>query len=288
MTNNFFFGLPIVLNTNFSAGASNTFSVTHSYYDGLMTTAQYGTYLKDNHTVEFDKHRSRTEAFYGAAFHLQELKGGNSKKGMLAQYVWNYSNDATSPDRVFRAMQDISEKTGDSELLMRVPTAEDMGFVSLTFTLTYSEDQLRYAMGRTAAMSKEDMLAKVSTMVARYRSANPADPQQCSIMYENLDWARCTMDLDGSTARAASDMYDSLQAMRAAFAKGDDTQFATASANYGKAMMTNQITFKLAALLAGRGLNAEYLVEGRDISRYIMELTSTNSADRTFVRASRP
>ena len=96
------------------------------------------------------------------------------------------------------------------------------------------------------------------------------------------------MNLEEVSIQAASEMHDALLDMKNAFAKGEDSRFADASARFGKAMMTNQITFKLAVILAGQGVRAQYVVEGRDVSRYTLELTSTSDTKRTFVRAPKP
>ncbi|HEY8278000.1 MAG TPA: hypothetical protein VIH99_00160 [Bdellovibrionota bacterium] len=283
---NFFIGIPAILNVKFNEGQINEFSLTQSLHEDVNLRATYGTYLKERKGTSFGKHRDRTEAFYGSSFHITNARGQETGKGILGQYVWNYSSDSTSPARLMNGMAEIAEKTGYRKLLLRAPQqAENLGFESLTFKATFGEEDLRAAMNNASSFSLGRIQSKARQLLRAYKAAYPkAGSEDCDQVRNNLGGA-CDQTLEQKTLGAAEEMYVALRTMKAALAAKNDRKFTDASARFGKAMMENQAAFKLAVLLAGEGVQAEYVVEGRDVSRYTLTLSS--GRDAGFVRATK-
>ncbi|MGZ3693339.1 MAG: hypothetical protein ACXWQO_03985, partial [Bdellovibrionota bacterium] len=97
----------------------------------------------------------------------------------------------------------------------------------------------------------------------------------------------CSVGAINETAPAISQMHDALIDMKAAMSSDNNQDFADASARFGKAMMVNRFTFQTAILLAGAGVKMDYIVEGRDVSRYLLTADSTKNPGRLFVRSKR-
>ena len=290
-----FFGLPIILNTKSSSGSIQEHSVSRFYYANNRVESDYGIYLNEIKSTAFDSVTNAMEAFYGAAFRLIDGNGKQSDKGTFGQYVWSYNSNTSTPHELEMAMKEIVRKTGlRSQLLLNTPKVDNLRYSGLSFKLQFSESNTSSLLKRTARFGREQFVAQALKGVNEYFSKGGDRDDLCSQYmsqkgpYESRSLDEiCKAEFIRETTAVASDMYDALSDMRYNRSRGYDKAFAQSYAKFGKAMMRNQFAFKLAVSAAGSGVAADYIVEGTNISQYVLTLDSTESLKQQFVRSYR-
>ncbi|MGZ3696015.1 MAG: hypothetical protein ACXWQO_18235, partial [Bdellovibrionota bacterium] len=165
--NNYFFGIPLVLNTKLSAGKLNELDFTQSLHANTLVNSHYGIYLNEQNTRLLTTRRSTSEAFYGASYKVVNKQTDTLAKGHFAQYVWSYDSNQTSQDSLNSMMQEITKKTGlGSLLLLKAPKSDDLGYTSVSLRAHFNQANLKHSVRTAAHMSKEKMLDTVNSMIA--------------------------------------------------------------------------------------------------------------------------
>ena len=281
---NLFFGLPIVLNTVWSQGKVHEFSRSQFFFDDTRASSHYGIYMKERKTRVFEDHEQLSEAFYGSAYSLMDSAGRTTSKGIFGQFVWNYNNDDSGHRNVKSAITNLVRKTGlRKHLYLNIPTVDTLKFTTITMRVNFNEEQTKRMISNAATGKSAKMTNFALNSLAQYKALGADIDGLCNrhlqINKDNPAKAmeQCERSLESRTKAATAAMYTALSKMSSHLAKGEDKKFADAYARFGEAMLENQFTFKTALALAGSDVAIDYVVEGTDISSYLLTLnTSTN------------
>ncbi|MGE3262960.1 MAG: hypothetical protein AB7K68_14360 [Bacteriovoracia bacterium] len=278
--NTMYIGVPVLLNTKLSAGKVRELNLTRSLRNNTLLRTHYGIYLNEQKTNALTEHHFTTEAFYGSSFRLTHNDSRPIKSGYFGQYFWSFENNKASGASLTDSMKEIARKTGLRLLVLQAPKGEDLGYASVSLRAQFGEAKMKRIMDVAQRMPKPKMLGAVLSMIDTYLNTGKGDVDGVCANYEG----ECSLALVNETIVAISEMHEAANEMAQA---DSDQAYAEASARFGKAMMANQFTFRTAVLLAGSGVQLDYIVEGRDLSRQILTLESTGNPGQLFVRSQR-
>jgi hypothetical protein len=276
---NFFIGLPIVLNRQFSVGKVHEISEVSSLYDGMVASSDYGIYLKDSRARLWDQHESLTQAFYGAGYHIKETEGDVVAQGFFGQYIWSSGNDSSSDGELGRVINRLIKQTGlNEELFVLVPSVKKIGTANVSLRIHLAEDPTQRLIRRAQQKSQKKWADEVLGEAAQFLRSRENVKEFCGVQ----DETDCRRRLASSIHTAVGHMHKGLSDMSRSLAERNRKAFVEAYARFGKGMMANQFTLQSALSWAGEGVILDYRIEGTDVSAYrrVIETTSARGVFR--------
>jgi len=273
--NHFFFGFPIVLNTVWTAGKVYEISNTQTLFDDTLTTVQYGIYLKDRRSRLITTHSSVTQAFYGGVVKIQP-KNSTATKAYFGQYTWTAEDDSTSHRDIRSDIKGLIQKTGmKKELTLNIPTFKDLEYSQVSFKMNLNEDTT-LSLIKTLTKSSEQNIAALAEKKAQayFSGSGQSDAWElCAIQQERFD--SCMTAQIAEARSNGKQLYKAAVNMKAAYTAGQDKEFTTAYADFGKALLSSPFVFQAFLQVAGEGIEMEYLVNNTYFSSYHMKFTTT-------------
>ena len=243
---------------------------------------QYGVYMKEKDKSNTKMAEERREGFYGASFKVTEGKSKVVSKGFFGQLLWNYSRDGANSETLKEAMDDLDARTGLGELVnLTIPEdEEDLEFTSLSLRMHFNANNTKSLIHRVNTMDKSDLVRTGLRLVNEYFSDGTDEDGICGTI---SDLNSCRDIISSKVKSTASAMYDSVQMIERALDSEKERAATLAYAKFGENMLTNQFTFQLGTMLAGKGLNLDYVVEGTDISSYVSTLENDETGKFSHV-----
>jgi hypothetical protein len=279
---NFFFGLPIVLNTTTSEG--KIYEVDHGnvYNQGLKTKAHYAVYLKDKKTKVFNKHFEKTQSFYGAFYDVSNEKNEKKTSGHFGQFKWSAETDASTNRRLGNAIEDLVKITGIRDpLLVNLPDERKLGYTDIDFSMTITEEQTKKMISNAEMYGQQKVAKSAAEKAKAYFSILDDSDGICTVASPGRTQNNCESIIADQSYNGAEEMVSKLLLMKKYW--NDEKLFVKHYADFGKIMARNQFLFQTAIDLAGANVTMNYSIQGRNISNYQMNFTTTDKLG-TFVK----
>lgn len=293
--NNFFLGLPLILNTNWSSGNIYSFEATDMIIDQKKAQAHYGVYSKDRQTRVFATKRSRTYTFYGADYSVTDSQN-QVLNGQFGHFIWSYHNEDSSQSSLRKAMKELVRQVGLQNLvLVNIPSNDDLNYTGLNFEVSFDQNQtdrmIRAAQLQGFVAWKEQGSKALNTYFKTTEDRLGLCENFSSTNNDNFGTADAAEDIrkrcysyyksggigEDGTLEAIEKMHQALREMGTA--KGSNSEiFVKAYAKFGKAALTNPFTFNKALELAGTGVELTYTVEGEKLSAYEIGVATTGKS----------
>jgi hypothetical protein len=271
--NNFFFGIPILAYTSWSAGKIYDLSNSQAFYNNTRSDVQYGIYLSQKRTRLFGLHFSTTEAFYGSVFKVTDLSMKALTKGIFGQYTWN-SDDDSSDHKDLRVMiKELVKKTGmANELAVNIPTLGDLQYSKVTFQVTLNEEQTLALMKKLSQASTDE----VANYIVGKSKAYFAVADSFGLCTPNeLERGGCDARVALETRNASRALVNAAKVMLQQYSAGSDKGFAMAYADLGKAMLQNPFLFQTVLEVAGSDVEINYAINNTYFSSYNVKFMTT-------------
>ena len=279
---NLFFGLPIVLNTTTSEGKIYEVDHGNTYNQGLKTNAHYAVYLKDKKTRVFNKHFEKTQSFYGAFYDVSNEKNEKTTSGHFGQFKWSAETDASTHRRLGNAIDELVKTTGIRDpLFVNLPDERKLGYTDVDFSMTLTEAQTKKMISNAEMYGQEKIARSAEEKAKAYFNVLDDSDGICPVTSPGQNQNNCESTTADQSYSGAKEMVSKLMLMKKYW--NDEKLFVKYYADFGKIMARNQFLFQTAVDLAGADVTMNYSIQGRNISNYQMNFTTTDKLG-TFVK----
>ncbi len=260
---NLFVGIPILLNSTFSAGTIQNVTKSDLKIDNSKISVDYGIYTREAKTRVLDTHTFRTSVFYGADYTITNANG--SGRSIFGKYSIDLADENASTNDVRRFLSEMVSKTGMSQVMAQVPKAGDLDYAGAHIDFTISQDQTLTMIKAATSMTKDAFINSQMKSVRSYVNSGSDAWNLCTQAQGFTN--DCGNRLMIASENNFGDMYDALVKMKKQLWK-DPAQFTKAYAELGKAIATNAFALQSAIRLAGEGVEVYYRVDGARVSLF--------------------
>ena len=276
-TTSFFFGLPIILNTQTTKSKIQSHSTTDVHLDNSKIEATFGIYDETFATKAFKTHTNQTQGFYSVRYKATDM---TSKKvtdsGEMGQFTWLVQDEKTTTGDFNSSLQDIVNSTGLDVIDMKMPKdAMDLGFTSIVAHVGLSDQNMKNIVSKSKSILTKD-ISKWVTERVKFVHAQKGDRVCKSLVPENkLSGAgtSCVDVLNRETLAATLRMQSAFKKMMQNYS--NDAAYTKAFAELGQHALTNQVTLGILLSMAGEGADVVFSTEGTLLKTYILSFKTT-------------
>ena len=260
---NLFVGIPILLNSTFSAGTIQNVTNSDVKIDDSKISVDYGIYTRDSRTRVFNTHTYKTSVFYGADYTISNEKG--TGRSIFGKYSIDLADEDASSNDVRRFISEMVSKTGLNQVVTNVPKTGDLDYAGAHIDFTISQDQTLTMIKAATHMSKTAFVSSQMKSVRAYVNSS-RDPWNLCVQSQGFK-DDCADKLMKNSERIFGDMHDALIKMKANLWKNPAT-FTRAYAELGQAIAENAFALQSAIKLAGEGVEVYYRIDGARVSLF--------------------
>ncbi len=267
----FIFGLPY-MNVRTSKGEFYSYSNVDFIKQGLKTVTEYGIFSKEVRGRFWLKHRNHMKVFAGGIATTTDKTGAVVAQDNKVQLSWFYEKDYADSKHVNRAVEDLLQDTGMTDLAVKVNKTKDLGYVNVKLDIEGDRNFTNVLMNLSRRNgSFRAMENDMSTLVTNY--FNQGD--KLELCNNDQSVSSCKSSYMRRSKKALAKIK-SFGAKLAKLRKTDSKAFAKTFSEIGEQVWKNQFVFKAVLnKLKSCGVEMNYEVSGERISNYqVQEVTA--------------
>ncbi|MGE3387832.1 MAG: hypothetical protein AB7K41_13975, partial [Bdellovibrionales bacterium] len=164
---NFFMGVPLLLNTQWSRGHIETYSHRNLRWADRKIDVNYGVYSNHRRHRAFGTRRARQQVFFGSAYSAENPQLG-FEHGYFGKYFWEFADNNSNHWQLRMAGKELIRRTGLRQAALNIPTREDLEYTTLRFEISFDQPLVDRWIKASLDLSQDQFVALGARLAESY------------------------------------------------------------------------------------------------------------------------